>query len=321
MAKELVEVAKKSGANAVKFQTFKAEEFISDKNQTYTYYSKDKEITESMYEMFKRYEFSKNQWKEIYNHCKNTNITFFSTPQNTSDLELLLDIFDMPIIKIGSDDLTNLKLIRYFAQKKKPIIISVGMSFISEIEDAINTIRSVENEQIIVLHCVSSYPANENELNLKKMQTISNTFDLIVGFSDHTIGNTASIAAVALGAKVIEKHFTLDKRLQGPDHWFSADALEFKVLCESIRYCERSLGSIQIIPTEKEMEMRKLSRRSIVAGQNINKGEKITEKMVAFKRPGSGLLPKFEKYICGMNALCDIKKNELITFDKLYGDR
>lgn len=317
IAKKMIDVATECGIDAVKFQAFKADEFISDKKQTYTYRSQGKEITESMYEMFKRYEFSEKEWIEIFNYCKSKNIVCFSTPQNPSDLDFLLKITDLPLIKVGSDDLTNLELLKYYASKNKPMIISAGMAFISEIEDAVNVIREIGNNDLVVLHCVSSYPTEAEEVNLRKMLTIKQAFDVLVGFSDHTVGIVAAPAAVALGAKVIEKHFTLDKNLPGPDHWFSADPKELTQLVQAIRYVEKALGSYVVKPTSKEIEMRKIGRRSIVAAKDIKKGELITKEVLSVKKPGTGLPPKFIKYILKKKAKVNIKKDELITFEKI----
>ncbi len=317
LAKEMVEEARKCGLDAVKFQAFKAKEFVSDPSGTYTYGSRGRIVTESMFEMFRRYEFDEAEWKEVFGYCKNKNIEFFVTPQNPSDLDFILSIADIPVIKVGSDDLTNLELLEYYAKKNKPLIISAGMAYISEIEDAVNTIRNTGNSDLIVLHCVSSYPADATEVNLKRMLTIKRAFDVVVGFSDHTIGSTAALGAVVLGAKIIEKHFTMDKNLPGPDHWFSANPDEMRELVDGIRFIERALGSGVIEPTPKELEMRKIARRSIVAAKNIDKGDTITRNAVTFKRPGTGLTPKFINYIIGRKAKVDIKRNELITFDKI----
>ena len=317
LAKKMIDVAKECGVDAVKFQTFRAEEFVSNPDEAYTYKSQGKLVTESMLEMFKRYEFSEGEWKEIFNYCKNMNIICFSTPQNPSDLDFLLKIVDLSIIKVGSDDLTNLELLKYYASKNKPMIISTGMAFISEIEDAVEIIREKGNNDLVVLHCISSYPTEAEEVNLRKMLTIRQAFDVVAGFSDHTVGTIAATAAVALGAKVIEKHFTLDKKLPGPDHWFSSDPKELSQLVQAIRYTEKSLGNYIIKPTPKEMEMRKIARRSIVAARDIKKGEVITPEALCVKRPGTGLPPKFINYILKKEAKIDIKKNELIKFDKI----
>ena len=195
LAKKMVDVAAQCGVDAVKFQTFKALEFVSDPNETYTYYSQGKKVTESMSEMFKRYEFGKKDWTEIIKYCKTKKVMFLTTPQNPSDLDLILKISELPLIKVGSDDLTNLELMGYYASKGVPMIISAGMAYASEIEHAVNAIRETGNNKIVVLHCVSSYPAEAKEMNLRKMNAIKDAFQVAVGFSDHSIGTTASVGA------------------------------------------------------------------------------------------------------------------------------
>jgi sialic acid synthase SpsE len=317
IAKKMIDAAKKIGVDAIKFQTYRTGDFISNPRQIYTYRSQGKTVTESMFKMFKRYEFNKKEWKEIVNYCGKNRITFFSTPQNPSDLDFLLEIIDLPIIKVGSDDLTNLELLRYYGSKNKPMIISAGMAFMSEIEDAVTAIKETGNNDLIVLHCVSSYPVEPSEINLRKMLTIKQAFDVIIGFSDHAEGAVASLAAVALGAKVIEKHFTLDRNLAGPDHYFSANPREFTGLIKNIRYLEKAMGTYEIKPTAKEMEMRDIARRSIVAAKDIARGSIITRSTIQYKRPGLGLAPKFVGTILNKKARRNIKKDELITPEKI----
>lgn len=317
LAKKMVDKANECGVDAVKFQVFKAEDFISNLSSIYTYKSEGKIITEPMLDMFKRYEFRADEWEEIFEYCEKNKIEFFITPQNPSDLDFVLSIVDIPAIKVGSDDLINLELLEYYGKKNKPLIISSGMAYLSEIEDAVNTIQDTGNKDLIILHCISSYPTDSEEINLNKMLTIKQAFDVIVGFSDHSIGNTAAIGAVVLGAKVIEKHFTLDKKLPGPDHWFSANPDEIKKLVDETRFIERALGNCVVKPTSKEMEMRLMARRSIVASKDIAKTGIITVNLIAYKRPGTGLPPKFKKYIIEKKAKVNIKKNEQITFDKI----
>jgi len=317
IAREMIIKAKESGASAIKFQTFTTEDFVSNKAETYSYLSNGKQITESMFDMFKRHEFSREQWLQIIDCCKTNNILFLTTPQNQKDLDMMLSIIDLKMLKVGADDLTNLDLLKYYASKMIPMIISAGMAYISEIEDAILAIRGAGNNNITVLHCVSSYPASAEEVNLGKIKTIKEAFNVEVGFSDHTEGNIASIGAVALGASVIEKHFTLDKNMEGPDHWFSINPAELTELVNSIRFIEICMRGKEICPTGKEQDMRKLARRSIVAKRNIAAGEMILEDSICYKRPGTGIPPKDIKYILLRTAKNDIKQNELITLDKL----
>jgi N,N'-diacetyllegionaminate synthase len=317
IAKKMIDEAKKAGADCVKFQTFKAEEFVSDVNQTYTYKSQGKEITESMLEMFKRYEFKENEWKEIVNYCKEKGIIFSSTAQNISDLEFLLSITELPFIKVGSDDLTNLEQMKYYASKKLPMIISAGMAYAYEIEDAVRVIREESNNDITVLHCVSSYPTEANEVNLRKIPIIRDAFDVKVGFSDHTIGSAAAVGAICMGAKVIEKHFTLDNNMAGPDHWFSINPQELKKYIQDIRFIEKALGKTTLKPTQKELEMRKIARRKIVAKYDILQGKKITTENIFLKRSEYGLNPKDVKFILNREVRENIAKNEAITLEKL----
>jgi N-acetylneuraminate synthase/N,N'-diacetyllegionaminate synthase len=320
LAKHMIDVAIECGVNALKFQIFKAEEFVSDSKITYTYFYQGEKITESMLRMFKRYEFDKNEWTEIFNYCSDKKIDYFATPQNLSDLDFLLSIVDVPAIKVGSDDLTNLDLLEGYARKGKPLIISAGMAFLSEIEDAVNIVRGTGNHDLAILHCISTYPTDAEDVHLRKMLTIRQAFNVITGFSDHTQGSTASLGAVALGASIIEKHFTLDKNLPGPDQWFSANPEELKDLVECIRFLEKAMGDRSIQPTLKECEMRKLTRRSIIASKNIAQGEVISREAIGFKRPGTGLPPKFLLYVLGKKSTKDIKENEQITFEKLCGE-
>jgi len=302
--------------DAVKFQTFKAKEFVSDESEIYEYETQGKKVRESMLEMFERHEFSRSEWKEIADYCRRKGIIFFSTPQNYSDLEMLIEL-GVPAIKVGSDDLTNLPLLERFAMRKKPMIISTGMAYLSEIDEAIRTILLI-NDNLIVLRCVSSYPAIMEEANLRSMRTLKTAYpNVVVGYSDHTIGTVAPIAAVAMGANVIEKHFTLDNKMYGPDHQFSADIPTLKTMVEQIRNVERAMGDGRIRPNIKELTMRRVARRSIVALKNISKGDVIRNDMVGVKRPGTGLSPKLLKYIVGKTATKEIKKNELISWQRL----
>lgn len=314
-AKEMIRCAKNCGVDAIKFQIFSAAEFVSSPKDLYTYHSQGKPVTESMLEMFRRYEFASDEWEEIFSFCKKQKIDFFATPQNPSDLDFLLTLVDVPAIKVGSDDLTNLELLGYYAKKGKPLIISAGMAYIGEIEDAVNVIRNSGNTDLAILHCTSSYPTDAGDVNIRKMLTIRQAFNVVTGFSDHTRGSVATIGAVALGASIIEKHFTMDKNLPGPDHWFSSDPKDLSDLVHSIRFIERALGDPQIRPTEKESDMRSLARRSIVASKTIKKGETITRESIDFKRPGTGLAPKYLPCIIGRKTKSGIRKNSQILFE------
>jgi sialic acid synthase SpsE len=315
LAKKMAKVAHECGVNAVKFQTFKASDFISDPNLSYTYKSQGEIITESQLDMFTRYEFNDEQWKELFKYCDELGIESFTTPQNISDLDFILDIKKLNLIKVGSDDLTNLPLLKYYASKKIPMIISSGMSYESEIRDAVDTIKNEGCDDLCVLHCVSSYPTEYQDVNMKKMLSIKEKFGVKVGFSDHTADHLSSIAAVSMGATVIEKHFTLDKTSPGPDHWFSSDPREMKVLVEHVRKIEKILGENKLIPTEKEVEMRKIARRSIVFKRNVKSGTVLTDEHFDFKRPGTGLSPKEVVNFLGKKINYDVDKGDLLKYN------
>jgi sialic acid synthase SpsE len=309
---EMIDVAKKSGVNAVKFQTFKAEEFCGDKKQTLTYKSQGKKNTESMFEMFKRCEFSRDEWFKIKQKCDDENILFLSTPQNRSDLDLLLEL-ELPAIKVGSDDFTNLPLLEDYAETKLPMIVSCGMSDLAEVYQALDVIGTFKGYPTILLLCTSQYPTPPEDVNILKLKTLSNTFpDLVLGFSDHTQGSLASSLAVGFGAVFFEKHFTLDNNLAGPDHWFSENPESLKEWVESIHESYQMMGDALVRPTPMELEMRKLARRSIVVLKDIKKGEKLTEGNIGLRRAGSGLSPIFIKDMLGNNANQYLRQGELL---------
>jgi len=319
LAKKMIEVIKKCGADAVKMQSIVAEEFISDKDAKYTYKSQGKEITETQYKMFKRYELSKKTQKELFAFAKKQNIILFSTPiDNTFEMvDYLVDELKMPAIKVSSGDLTNLPLLSYYAQKKKPMIISTGMATIDEIEDAVQTIEEQGNQEIVILKCVSLYPTPVHESNLNQIKTIQLAFGKVTGYSDHTSGTTAAVVATVLGARVIEKHFTLDKKMAGPDHWFSADPAELKLLVKQVRGAEKMLGNSRLILSIAEQKMKILARRSIFAKNNIRKGALIKKDDLELGRPGNGIPPKYIPFIIGRTAKQDIKKGEKIGLERL----
>jgi sialic acid synthase SpsE len=314
IAKDMILSAKECGADCVKFQTFKADQFISDPKQTYTYKSQGKEVTESMIEMFKRYQFSEKEWAEIVLFCKNNDIQFCSTAQNHSDLKFLLSICDLPFIKVGSDDLTNIQMLNKYAKYGKKMIISAGMAYASEIEDAVEAIRKSGNDDIVVLHCVSSYPASPDEVNLKKIPIIKQCFDVEVGYSDHTIGSSAAVGAICFGATVIEKHFTLDKNMSGPDHWFASDAQDLKQYINDIRAIEKCIGSSKLTPSVKELEMRNIARRKIVVKSDLEIGHIITNEDIEYKRSDSvGLAPKNSVFLINRKLKQSKLKSQTLT--------
>jgi len=313
-ALQMISVAKKAGVNAIKFQTFKAEDFVSDPNQMITYRTQDKEITESMLEMFRRCEFSRDEWFKIKKKCDEESILFLSTPQNRSDLDLLLEL-DITAIKVGSDDFTNLPLLKDYSSTGLPLIVSCGMADLGEIFESLNTIGSLEGYPTILLLTTSQYPTPPNDVHLNRLVTLSKALPMIpLGFSDHTQGPLASSLAVALGACLLEKHFTLDHNLHGPDHWFAEDPHGLKIWTDSIRKSHIMLGNSIVRPTSSEEEVKLIARRSIVAISDIMTGEQLDNNNIGLKRPGTGLPAKMLPKLVGLKATRKIRKGSLIKF-------
>lgn len=313
LAKKLIDAAKDAEADAVKFQTFKAEKVVTQKAEKAEYQKETTGTEESQYEMIKQLELQENDFKELADYAKEKNIMFLSSPFDKESVDLL-DGLNVPVFKVASGEITNFSLLKHIAKKGKTIILSTGMATLGEVEEALNVIRSEGVEKVILLHCVSNYPARIENVNLRAMVTLKHAFKLPVGFSDHTLGITASIAAVALGACVIEKHFTLDRNLIGPDHKASLEPDELKEMVQAIRDVEKALGNGVKIPTKEEEEIKRIARRSIVAKVDIPKGTTITEDMMDAKRPGMGIEPKSIDIIVGKKAKEDIRKDEIVTW-------
>ncbi|MEM9678771.1 MAG: N-acetylneuraminate synthase [Bacteroidota bacterium] len=315
-ALELVRKAKEVGANCVKFQTFKADSVITRDAPKADYQLKVTSAKESQFEMLKKLELSKADFRKISDYCKEINITFLSTPYNKRDADLLYSL-NVDAFKIASGQLVELSFLSYVAKFKKPIIISTGMATLAEVDDAVRAIRHAGNNEIVVLQCTTNYPSDISEANIKAMGSMGKSFDLYYGYSDHVSENYACYAAVALGAKVVEKHFTLDKSMRGPDHSASLDVVEFKNLISGIRAVESSLGSSVKSPTTSELKNISGMRRSIVANQLIHAGTIIKESMLEFKRPGTGIPPNQIDLFINKKAKQDILQDALITFSMI----
>ena len=316
-ALEMIDMAKSSGADAVKFQTFKAEEFCGDPEQQFSYFSAGKEVTESMLSMFKRMELKSDDWFKIKEYADKSGIEFFSTPQNYSDLQLLLPLA-IQVIKVGSDDLTNLPLISSYAKTGLPIILSSGMADIAEVHRALEAAGWFEGKHAAMLVCTSQYPTPTVDVNIKRVSTLKAAFpNLVVGFSDHSQGNEAAIMATALGAKIFEKHFTLSHDAEGPDHWFSLDPTELHSWVKAIREAHVMRGSGIVAPTQQELKMRELARRSIVALSDIFEGEVLGNSNIGLRRPGTGLAPEFLSAVQGRNSIKFIPKGKTIDWRDL----
>ena len=313
----MISVAKKAEANAIKYQTFKAEQFVLDSKLTITYRSQGKEITESQLEMFKRHEFSKEAWFEIKAECDRQDILFLSTPQNRSDLDLLLEI-GVPAIKVGSDDFTNIPLIKSYSETGLPLILSCGMSNLAEIYSSLEAVGSLDGYPTVLLLCTSQYPTPLKDVNLLKLKTLRSTFPMLVhGFSDHTQGPLASSVAAALGACFFEKHFTLNHNDAGPDHWFSEDPKGLMEWVKSIQNVYDILGSGIVRPTHQEEKEKLGGRRSIVAIKNIIKGERFSLENIGLRRPGTGLPPVLIGKFLQAKSSRIINKGEMLKYKDL----
>ncbi len=317
-AKLMISEAAKAGADAVKFQTYKAGKLASKHSPAY--WDTTEETTTSQYELFKKFDkFEENEYKKLAEHCEEQNIIFMSTPFDEESADFLDNL--MPVYKISSSDITNWPFIKKIAQKGKPIFLSTGASNINEIQDAVDIIKQSGNEEIVVMHCVLSYPTKFADANLNMLTDLRIKFpDLIVGYSDHTKADEDAlvlISAYLLGARVIEKHFTLDKSLTGNDHYHAMDPSDLKKFAEKIGFIHGLLGEEEKKPVECESSARRYARRSIVAKTDILRGTVITRECVTFKRPGTGIPPKNLELIIGRRAKKDIEKDDIIREEDL----
>ena len=321
LAKKLIDIAKDAGVDAVKFQTFKTSHLVTKQTQMAEYQKKNIGRKGGQFEMMKKVELRYEDFNELKKYCDKKRIMFLSTPHETDAVEWLEPL--VPVFKIGSGDLTNLPFLEILAKKKKPIILSTGMANLGEVEEAIETLRKNGCENIIVLHCTTSYPAHINDINLRAMQTLEHAFKLLAGYSDHTLGITIPMVAVAMGAVMIEKHFTIDRTFCGPDHKASLEPNELKKMVKGIREIEKALGNGIKKPTNEEENIKKIVRKSIVARIDILKGSTITKDMLGIKRPGTGLEPKYINEILGATAKININRDDMISWDniEMIGDR
>ena len=313
LAKKLVDAAISSGADVVKFQTFKAENLVTVNAKKANYQIKNTSPEESQFDMLKKLELSFDQQIKLKEYCDRKNIEFLSTGFDLDSLSFLKEL-NLKRYKIPSGEITNLPYLRLIGSFKKPIILSTGMSNINEIKDALEELNhgGTTNDLITVLHCTTQYPAPFDDVNLRAMQTIRNKLNVSVGYSDHTNGIEISLAAVALGAKVIEKHLTLDKNLDGPDHKASLEPDEFAKMSDGIRRIKIALGSHEKKITDSEVKNALVARKSIVAKKNIQKDDFFTEENICAKRPGDGISPMHWEKIIGTKSKRDFHEDEKI---------
>lgn len=313
LAKQLIDVASEAGADAVKFQTFKAENLVSKHATKAAYQRETTDNEESQFDMIKRLELDVDRHKELMDYCNQKKIMFLSTPFDHDSIELL-EKMGLEVFKIPSGEITNLPYLRHIGRLDKKVILSTGMADIGEIEDALDVLieAGTKKKNITVLHANTMYPTPMEDVNLKAMQTIACTFGVEIGYSDHTLGIEVPIAAVAMGAQVIEKHFTLDKTMEGPDHRASLEPDELKAMVKAIRNIEKALGSGIKKTSLSEKPNMEVARKSIVAAREIKKGEVLSEDNLAVKRPGNGLSPMRWDEIVGTKASRDYRQDELI---------
>ena len=314
IAKELVDQAVFAGVDAIKFQTFKAEKLVTGYADMAEYQKHNIGHVSSQFNMLKKLELSYENFIEIQKYCKHKEIMFLSTPFDFESADFLSSI-GMEAFKISSGDLTNIPFLEHIARFNKPIILSSGMATLAEIEQATNVINFLGNKEVAVLHCTSNYPAKLQNVNLNAMNTIKNAFKVVSGYSDHTEGITIPIAATAMGANIIEKHFTIDKSMEGPDHKASLCPLELKEMVKAIRNVEMALGTGIKRYNSSEVDTMKAARKSIVASRYIKAGEIINLADLDYKRPGTGLSPRFYRDIVGKKTNKDINIDEQIALN------
>jgi len=316
MARQLVDVAAEAGADAVKFQTFKAERLVTTGAPKADYQVVTTGTDESQLDMLRRLELSDEDQKVLFKYCEDQGITCLSTPFDEISADFL-DSLGVPAFKVPSGELTNLPLLAHIATKGMPMIISTGMATLDEVELAVAVARENGNDQLVLLHCVSCYPAKASDVNLRALATMENAFSVPVGYSDHTLGIEVSLAAVALGACIIEKHVTMDRLLPGPDHHMSLEPTEFDAMVRGIRIVEQALGTGQKVPTITEANVASVARKSLVAAVPIAAGSILTDDLIRIKRPGTGLPPSAKGNIIGRRARTDIPAGALLKLEML----
>jgi len=313
LAKELVDQAKECGADVAKFQTFNAERLVTETASKAQYQIENTNSGGSQFEMLKSLELREQEFEDLFNYCSSKKIEFLSTPFDKEDL-IFLNNLGMKRIKIPSGEITNPFLLEEAGKSRKEVILSTGMANLKEIREALNLLikNGCSKQEVTILHCNTEYPTPLEDVNLNAMNTIRDEFKVKVGYSDHTSGIEVPIAAVSMGASIIEKHFTLDKKMDGPDHLASLNPQEFSLMAKGIRSIETALGSREKNPSKSEKKNILIARRSIVAFRDITKGEKFSLENICFKRPGGGINPMHFETLLGKEAKKNYSRDELI---------
>lgn len=316
VAKRLIEQARRAGADCVKFQSFSADNLVSRSAEMAPYQKDNTEGADTQYEMLRRLELSEDDHRTLLACCHDNGILFLSSPFDEASADLL-EHLGVAAYKIPSGELTNHGFLQYVAIKQKPVILSTGMSTLAEVAEAVEVVVGTGNQQLYLLHCVTEYPAPFAEVNLKAMLTLASAFGFPVGYSDHAPGIEIAVAAVALGARIIEKHFTLSRDMAGPDHRASLEPQELGAMVQAIRNVEESLGNGIKVPAPCETKNMAVARKSVVAKRDIMSGERISRENVAIKRPGHGIQPKDIDKVVGLRVTTDIKADSVVTWNDL----
>lgn len=316
LALELCDAAKEAGADCVKFQTWQTGKIVTREAEKATYQSENTgDAEESQFDMLKKLELSFEDFQLVKKHCEEIGIDFLSTPDEECSLAFLMNELNLPLIKIGSGEVTNIPYLRQMASYGKPVILSTGMANLAQVATAYDTLLAAGAPSVAILHCTTNYPCPKNEVNLRAMLTMKEAFKCKVGYSDHTMGVEVPVAAVALGAEIIEKHFTLDCNMEGPDHKASLEPRELKYMVDCIRNIEIALGDGIKRPNASEVEISKVVLKSIVAKVPVKKGEMLTSGKITIKRAGSGIPATYWDMIVGTKALHDFDIDEPIRID------
>lgn len=313
-----IDKAKGAGVDCVKFQSYKANTIVSKNSPAY--WDMTKEPTKTQYELFTKYDsFGETEYRKLCDYTHEKGLDFVSTPFDYASADYLYDMVDF--YKISSSDLSNLPFIRYIGKKKKAVCLSVGAAYLSEVEEAVRTLKEAGCEEIVLLHCVLSYPTSPDDANLRMIETLKRTFPGIhIGFSDHVAPDDTMMTlatAYLLGAQVIEKHFTLDKKLPGNDHYHAGDPEDFRKAVQNFQWINRILGSAEKTVLDCEQVPRREARRSLVLTRDMAAGEKITEKDIMAKRPGTGISPKYTDIVVGRRVLCDLSEDTILSWDMI----
>lgn len=311
LAKKMIKSAYECGADAVKFQTFISKDLVTPQASKAEY---QETAENTQLEMLKKLELSKDDFKVLKDYCNSLGVIFLSSPFDLKSVDLLNEL-DVCAFKLGSGELTDFELINYIQKSDKPLILSTGMATLNEIKESYDIIENKEN--LAILHCITGYPISFNEANLNFIKVLKENFNATIGFSDHSPGCTLAIAAASLGCLIIEKHFTLDKNLLGPDHKASLNPEEFKELVESIRIIEEAMGDGVRTLSENEAEIKKIARKSIVTKSKLKKGDKITREKLTFKRPGDGISPKEIDKVTGKTVLKDLDTDHILKWSDI----